>query len=205
MGAVKPRGSGKLLYVIIIILLLLGVGGVYWWQHGKVNKLNKQVTSLNGQATNNGAEFSDTQQALTALPNIVKDTTGSGSTIDLITYLGANNTQCYKNSTTPVGWFQIVKEVNDTNAKMQYGCVEQTATAPTGSATYILAKKVSNAWQLISPTNQWVTVSNAVYPTCTMINDNKFTKQIEPKCAVASTTTGTNGQTTYTVQDNTNP
>jgi len=201
--APQPARSNRSVLTMLVwpVVAVLVVAGVYYWQHKKVNDLNVKVTNLTSQLSTSSAQAAGSQKALAALPNTVKDTTGSGSTIDLSLSLGANNTGCYKNTDTPIGWFQIVKETNDAFAKMQYGCVSPTQTTPTGTATYLLAKKTSTAWQTISPTNQWVTVSGATYPTCTMLNDNKFTKQIEPKCATGTTA---NGQTTYTVQDNAN-
>lgn len=37
---------------IAIFVLVIGVLGTYFWQHGQVNKLSKQTTSLQGQVTN---------------------------------------------------------------------------------------------------------------------------------------------------------
>ncbi len=187
--AVK-HGHKLILFCLFVLVAAACAGGVYAWQHKKITSLNSQLTNLN-------AQLSDQQAAFSALPNIV-DVASSG-TADLTAFLGSDNTQCYKQPSSGKGWFKINKEVNDQFAQMQYGCQNSYSSS---TPTHILAIKTNGQWALISPTNQWTTVNGVDYPSCTMINDNKISKSLEPKCAVQTTTNGT-AQTT--LQDVTNP
>ena len=198
---VAPATRPWLKWLLIIIVFVIAVGGVYYWQHKKVNDANAHLASVTSTANANSQKLIATVASITALPNTVKDTAGSGSTVDLAAFLGADQTGCSQSSATPHGWFTIIKETGGNMAKMQYGCVKDAKFTPSGSPTYILATQSGGTWSLISPTNQWVSVSGTTYPTCTMINNNKFTKQIEPKCATPTSA----GATTYNLQDNTNP
>ena len=197
--APQPAKSNRSVLTMLAwpVVAVLVIAGVYYWQHKKVNDLNSKLSSANSQLATTKAQTG--AQLTSSLKDQVVGTVGSS--VDLVSFLGSDSSTCSANKATPTGWYQVVKEVSDNFAKMQYGCISSGQTAPSGGAAYILADKASGSWKLISPTNQWVTVNNVEYPTCTMINDNKFTKQIEPKCAAATTT---NGQSAYTVQDNAN-
>jgi hypothetical protein len=134
---------------------------------------------------------------LSALPNTVDDT--ANSPVDLIAFLGSDNTQCYK--TRGNGYYKIVAEGNGKFAKMQYGCTLPGGSIPFGPPTYILAIKTTGKWHLISPTDQWAMVNGQELPSCKMVNDNKVSKLVTPECYIQSAP----GGSTLTVGQVTNP
>jgi hypothetical protein len=171
--------SHGLSYLLLVVAIAF-IGVVYLWQHGKVVDSTKQATSLSAALEDQNAQTADREKALSSLPNTVID--AGSSSVDLIAFLGSDNTQCYKETGSSKGYYKVVKEVSGKFAKMQYGCVVAEGSAPSGPPSYILAKKLDNKWQTISPTNQWSTVDGANLPSCKMINDNKL---LEPKCYAA--------------------
>jgi len=173
--------SRILLSLFGLIILVGAMGAVYFWQHQEVSSLNAQVAGLNTAVNNQKDQVADREKALSSLPNKVVDV--ASSPIDLIAFLAADNTQCYKQQND--GYFKVLAQANDQFAEMQYGCTTSGAAAPSGTPAYILAKKVSNKWQLISPTNQWwVTQDGQPVPSCTMVNDNKVSKLVATQCFV---------------------
>ena len=162
-----------------LLVLVVGMGSVYTWQHHKVNTLNGQLNNYQATLVKDSKVSLDNLNALMALPNIVVDTANSPT--DLIAFLGADNTQCYKSSES--GYYKVVTQASDQFAKMQYGCTAKGGTTPlSASPAYILAKKVNNKWALISPTNQWLPINGQDTPSCTMVNGNKVSKLVTPQC-----------------------
>jgi hypothetical protein len=165
--------------LIYLIVLIVGMGSVYLWQHHKVNDLNNQLNDYQTTMIKDSKISLDNVNAVIALPNTVVDTASSPT--DLIAFLGADNTQCYKANEN--GYFKVISQVNDQFAKMQYGCSAKNSTTPLGtSPAYILAKKTDGKWSLISPTNQWLPINGQDVPSCIMVNTNKVSKLITPQC-----------------------
>jgi hypothetical protein len=187
-----------------LLVWLAGMGAVYLWQHHKVDTLNSQLNNYQAALVKDSKISLDYVTALRALPNIVVD--AANSPADLIAFLGADNTQCYKANGS--GYYKVVSEANDQFAKLQYGCTAKGGTTPLGTTpAYILAKKAGGKWSLISPTNQWLPVSGQDLPSCTMVNGNKVSMLVAPKCWQGPALTGhgtTNGKA-YTVESVTNP
>ena len=189
--------------LLSLLVLIVGMGSVYVWQHHKVNELNNQLNNYQTTLVKDSKISLDNLNALTALPNIVEDITNSPT--DLIAFLGADNTQCYKAGGS--GYYKVVSQASDQFAKMQYGCAANGGTTPLGSSpTYILAKKTNAKWSLISPTNQWQPINGQDTPSCTMVNDNKVSKLVTPQCwqgpALSSSNNSNQQRTVVTV---TNP
>lgn len=175
-----PSKAHHLVFALVsLIVLIVGMGAVYIWQHHKVNELNNQLNNYQNALIKDSKLSLGNLNALTALPNIVIDKANTPT--DLIAFLGADNTQCYKGGGN--GYYKIVAQANDHFAKMQYGCTAKNGTSPQGSLpAYILAKKTNNKWELISPTNQWMPFNGVAEPSCTMVNDNKVSKLVTPQC-----------------------
>jgi hypothetical protein len=190
--------------LLSLLILVVGISTVYFWQHHKVTTLDGQLNNYQATLVKDSKISLDNLNALRALPNIVLDTANSPT--DLIAFLGANNTQCYKSN--EIGYFKVVTQVNDQFAKMQYGCAIRDATTPLGSSpAYILAKKTGSQWSLISPTNQWLPINSQSLPSCTMVNDNKISKLVTPQCwkGPALLSPGTVSTKAYTTETVTNP
>lgn len=178
------------------------MGAVYRWQHEEVNSLNAKVSSLTASLGNQTAQLTDRETALSALPNIVVG--AANSPTDLIAFLSADNTQCYKNGGGS-GYYKVVVQTNDEFAKMQYGCTAKGGTTPLGAApAYILAKKTGGTWSLISPTNQWLSINGQQLPSCTMVNDNKVSKLVTPECWQGPALTASTANATRTAVPVTN-
>ena len=187
-----------------LLVLLVGMGAVYLWQHHKVNALSSQLNNYQATLVKDSKISLDNLNALMALPNIVVDTANSPT--DLIAFLGADNTQCYKGNGG--GYYKVVAQANDQFAKMQYGCTTKDGTSPLGSSpTYILAKKTNGKWSLISPSNQWLPFGGRDIPSCTMVNDNKVSKLVTPQCwqGPALSSPSTVNLKAYSVEAVTNP
>lgn len=189
--------------LLSLLVLIVGMGSVYVWQHHKVNELNNQLNNYQTTLVKDSKISLDNLNALTALPNIVEDITNSQT--DLIAFLGADNTQCYKAGGS--GYYKVVSQASDQFAKMQYGCTANGGTTPLGSPpTYILAKKTNAKWSLISPTNQWQPINGQDTPSCTMVNDNKVSKLVTPQCwqgpALSSSNDNSNQQRTVVTVTN---
>jgi uncharacterized Tic20 family protein len=187
-----------------LLVLIIGMGSVYVWQHHKVNTLSDQLNNYQATLVKDSKISLDNLNALMALPNIVVDTVNSPT--DLIAFLGADNTQCYKGNGS--GYYKIVAQTNDQFAKMQYGCTAKDGTTPLGSSpTYILAYKIIGKWSLISPTNQWLPINGQDTPSCTMVNNNKVSKLITSQCwqGPALTSPSTINTKAYSIEAVTNP
>lgn len=186
------------------LVLIAGMIGVYYWQHAKVNDLNAQLNDDQIALIKDSKISLDKLNALEALPNIVVD--NANSPADLIAFLGADNTQCYKGGGS--GYYKVLSQANDQFAKMQYGCTAKSGSTPLGdSPAYILAKKTNNKWSLISPTNQWLPINGQDTPGCRMINDNKVSRTVTPQCWQGPALTGsaTSNLKNYIVEPVTNP
>jgi hypothetical protein len=184
----KVSATHHLVFGLVSLLVLVaGIGAVYLWQHHKVNELNDKLNNYQAALIKDSRISLDKLNALMALPNVVEDSANSPT--DLIAFLGANNTQCYKGNQD--GYFKVVAQANDQFAKMQYGCAAKGSSTPQGpSPTYILARKTNNEWSTISPTNQWLTVNGQELPSCTMVNSNKVSKLVTPECWNGPAVTG---------------
>jgi hypothetical protein len=183
-----------------LLILIVGMSAVYLWQHQKVNLLNAQVNNMQLALVKDSKISLDNLNALTALPNVVVDTTNSSA--DLIAFLGSDNTQCYKQG--DVGYFKIIAYDSDQFAEMEYGCSAKGSNAAISpSNAFILAKKVNDGWSLINPTNQWLSINGQDLPSCTMVNDNKVSKLVTPQCweglALVSPTNNIGAHTVITV------
>lgn len=165
--------------LLLLIAAIACIGIVYFWQNAKVEDATKQTTSLSAALKDQKAQTADRDKALTSLPNTV--IAPSGSSTDLIAFLGSDDTQCYKSSNSK-GYYKVVKEAAGKFAKMEYGCVVGENNAPSGPLTHILAKKLDSKWQTINPTGQWSMLNGENLPSCKMINDHKVSKLLEPKC-----------------------
>ena len=176
----KRGANHHLIFGLLSLLILaVGIGAVYFWQHQKVNSLDHQIDNMNSAFIKDAALSKDSLEAVVALPNMVVDTANSPT--DLIAFLGADNTQCYKAGGN--GYFKVTAQATDKFAEMQYGCTAKGSTTPLGaSQTHILAKKQGAAWSLISPTNQWQAISGQDIPSCTMVNNSKISKLVTPQC-----------------------
>jgi type II secretory pathway pseudopilin PulG len=190
-----PSNTHHLVFGLLsLAVLIVGMSMVYLWQHHKVNELNTQLNNYQDALVKDSKISLDNLNALTALPNTVVDTTNSPT--DLIAFLGADNTQCYKGNGS--GYYKVVAQANDQFAKMQYGCTAKDGTSPLGaSPAFILAKKTNNKWGLISPTNQWLPINGQDEPSCPMVNNNKVSKLVTPQCwqgPALSSSNSTNNQ-----------
>ena len=164
---------------VSLIILVIAVSLVYFWKQQEVNSLNTQLANASTAVNNQKAQVTDGDKALSSLPNRIEDV--AHSPIDLIAFLGADNTQCYKQQNS--GYFKVVSQANDQFAEMQYGCTTSGSATPSGTPTYILAKKVGDKWQLISPTDQWsFTITGKSVPSCKIVNDNKISMLVAPQC-----------------------
>jgi hypothetical protein len=175
-----PSNSHRLVFGLLsLLILIVGMCAVYFWQHEQVEQLNSKLDNYQATLVKDSKISLDYLNALSALPNIVVDKANSPT--DLIAFLGSDNTQCYKNNGS--GYYNVVAQADDQFAKMQYGCTSKDGNSPLGtSPSFILAKKTNNKWSLISPTNQWQVVNGQDEPSCTMVNDNKFSKLVTPQC-----------------------
>ena len=93
----KPqRGSlGMILKTLLIIVLLGGIGGgVYYWQHQKVQDANKQVTSLTSEVSSLKSQLAQAQTTTTTTTSTTSKTTAAGGSA---TTSGTSTTS----STTP--------------------------------------------------------------------------------------------------------
>jgi hypothetical protein len=183
-------GKHFLLGYLLIIVLALTAGGVYAWQHNQVKQLKADLKESQVQ-------LQDREAALAGFPNVLDDS--NDATIDLLAFLGGDNTQCYK-AEGERGYYNVIDEVDGKFAKMEYGCVDESQKSPSGSPSYILAVK-DKAWKLVSPTNQWATIHGQVYPNCQMIDDNDISKKLEPTCYILRSP----GLGKYKLRPNTNP
>jgi hypothetical protein len=205
----ETNGQSRLKHHLIfglvsLVILLAGMGSVYTWQHHNVERLDNQLNNYQATLVKDSKISLDELTALRSLPNIVVD--DANSPTDLIAYLGANNTQCYKDYGS--GYFKVIAQTNDQFAEMQYGCTAKGGTTPLGaSPAHILAKKTGNTWSLISPTDQWLPMNGLDTPSCTMVNDNKVSKLVTPQCwqGPALTSPGTVNFKAYSVVAVTNP
>jgi hypothetical protein len=180
------------------------MGAVYLWQHHKVNVLSDKLSNYQATLVKDSKISLDELSALQALPNIVEDSASSPA--DLIAFLGADNTQCYKNDGS--GYYKVVAQARDQFAKMQYGCTAKAGSTPLGSSpSFILAKKTNNKWSLISPTNQWQPINGQDLPSCNMVNGSKVSKLVTPQCwnEPSSTRSGTSSLKDLSVVSVTNP
>lgn len=82
----------------------------------------------------------------------------ANSPADLVAFLGYYNTGCYKQNNES-GYYKIVVHTADK-----------------------FAKKVNNAWQLVSLTNQWLMINEQDVPSCSMINESLISKLVTPQC-----------------------
>ncbi len=190
--------------LLSLLIMALGMSAIYVWQHHKVNALNAELNNYQATLVKDSKISLDNLNTLMALPNIVIDTANSPA--DLIAFLGADNTQCYKADGS--GYYKVVAQVNDQFAKMQYGCTTKNGTTSLGSSpAYILAKKMNDTWSLISPTNQWLPVNGQGLPSCSMVNDNKVSKIVTPQCwqEPALTSPSISNLKSYSVEAVTNP
>jgi len=119
--------------------------------------------------------------------NVVEDTQNGSP--DLVAFLRADDTGCWRNGMNDRGWYRVVKEVNGTQADMEYGCLK-THDGGNGAPGHILAHKVADKWQLISPTNQWDWYT-AQIPSCAMLKANDILATLEPGCWTTQNAKGT--------------
>lgn len=160
--------------LLVIILVILAFTAWFVWSvklHADKSYKNAQKSAM-------------TRAERKRLPNVVVDP-GHG-TRDLVTFLRTNDTGCYKQPDQGTGWFRIVKEVNASQAELEYGC-SKTYNQGLGTPDRILAHKTDGKWKLISPTNQWV----YRIPSCTMLNDNNILAKLEPQCWTTQNAAGT--------------
>lgn len=201
----KVSMSHHMLFGLLsLIVLLVGMEAVYLVQQHRVNTLSSQLNNYQSTLVKDSEISLDNLDALTALPNVVVD--AANSPTDLIAFLGADNTQCYKGGGS--GYYKVLAQANDQSAKMQYGCTAKGGTTPLGSSpSHILAKKTNAKWTLISPTNQWLPINGQDLPSCAMVNNNKISKLVTPQCwqGPASGTPGNNTSSHHTVVQVTNP
>lgn len=190
--------------LLSLVVLALGMGAVYAWQHHKVNMLSSQLNNYQATLVKDSGVSLDNLNALRALPNIVMD--AANSPTDLIAFLGADNTQCYKGGES--GYYKVLAQARDQFAKMQYGCSAKGDATPLGrSPAYTLAKKANNKWTLISPTNQWLPFNGQNTPSCAVVNGNKVSKLVAPQCwqGPPLTSPSTIDFKAYSVEPVTNP
>lgn len=189
--------------LLSLLVLIVGMGAVYLWQQHRVNELNSKLDNYQATLVKDSKLSLDKLNALSALPNVVVDTASSPP--DLIAFLGADNTGCYKNGGS--GYYKVVAQANGQFAKMQYGCTAKDGTSPLGaSPSFILAQKTNSKWSLVSPTNQWLSFGGQDIPSCSMVNDNKVSKLVTPQCwqgpALSSPNDNSNQQRTVVAVTN---
>ena len=179
ISSLQNRRHRLVFQMISLLILVIGMSSIYCWQHQKVVTLQRQVNNMQSALIKDSRISLDKLNALEALPNVVVDTANSPT--DLIAFLGSDNTQCYKNYGS--GYYKVVAQVRGEFAEMQYGCTAKGGVTPLGPAPdYILARKTNTAWQIISPTNQWLPINNQSIPSCKMVNDNAVSMLLTPTC-----------------------
>jgi hypothetical protein len=180
MGETKAQKSAHshVLHYSLLVVAIALIGVACLWLCRKAGDSAQQAADVSAALVAQKAQTADREKALASLPNTV--VTEVSASVGLIAFLGSENTQCYK-AGNDKGYYKVVKEIAGKFAKMQYGCVAGEGGIPPGGHNYILAKKLEK-WQTISPTNQWSAVDGENLPSCKMINDNKVSKLLEPKC-----------------------
>jgi hypothetical protein len=108
------------------------------------------------------------------MASIVEDTQNGSD--DLVAYLRSQNQGCTP-SQTGTAWYRVVKEVNNSQAMVEFGCT-RTYNAGSGSPARMLVHVVGNKWQFISPTDQW----DYDVPSCSMLQTNHILATLEPIC-----------------------
>lgn len=159
-----------------LITLAIAIGGFTMWFVAH----SKQVAN----DAYNAATYTTPTSTSKSTANIVDDP--QNGSVDLVAFLRSDDTGCWRAPSQGTGWYRIVKEVNDNQADMEYGC-SQTYSQGNGSPVHILAHKVSGKWQLISPTNQW----SYNIPSCTMLQENDILAVLEPACWTKQSSSGT--------------
>lgn len=147
----EPKRSRKGILVILLVLLLVVavIGGVYYWQHQKVNDLTAQVNTLNAEVASlkKTADSSNTTQ-----------TTDEQVTAAATTYCAARvDPTTAKTATLHVGTMGAdqlkIEYSKDKNfAAMNVSCTT-TGETEGGGIEYIL-KKVNNQWVVITQRQQ---------------------------------------------------
>lgn len=160
--------------LLVIIVVILAFTAWFVWSV----KLN---TDRNYKAANKSAQSAAERKRI---PNVVVD--AQNGSRDLITFLKSDDTGCYKQPDQGAGWFRVVKEVNQSQAELEYGC-SKTYDQGLGAPARILAHKVDGTWHFISPTNQWI----YQVPSCEMLKANDILATLEPQCWTTQTTSGT--------------
>lgn len=95
---------------------------------------------------------------------------------DLVAFLRAQNEGCTP-AQNGLTWYRIVKEVNNSQATVEFGC-SRNYNDGSGSPARMLVHVVGSKWQFISPTNQW----DYTVPSCSMLQANHILATLEPIC-----------------------
>lgn len=77
------------------------------------------------------------------------------------------------------GYYNVVKELPNRFALLNYGCVTSDTPEQDNSTTFMIAIKLGEEWSLISPTNHFN--ENGV-PSCLMVDMFRISKEISPQC-----------------------
>ncbi len=175
MGVWHKRDQFKIVAGVMAVVVAAVVGYTVWFA---LDSRQAADTAYKGAES---ASESMSQAAAKDQPSIVADATNGSA--DLAAFLRSDNEGCRRSS--DVAWFRVVKEVNNAQATVEYGC-SKTYNAGNGTPARMLVHKVDGTWKPISPTNQWVYNT----PSCSMLQANQILTALEPGCWSGQSTAG---------------
>jgi hypothetical protein len=104
---------------------------------------------------------------------------------DLVAFLRTQNEGCTP-AQNVLTWYRIVKEVNNSQATVEFGC-SRNYNDGNGSPARMLVHVVGSKWHFVTPTNQW----DYTVPSCAMLAANSILATLEPICWTAQNSAGT--------------
>jgi hypothetical protein len=165
----------KMASALLAAILVGAVGFTLWF----VNHSWDDVNAAYQASTESQTVVIDPKQ----MASIVEDPQNGSA--DLVAFLRSENQGCTP-AQTGIAWYRVVKEVNNSQAIVEYGC-SRTYADGNGTPARMLVHVVAGQWQFVSPTNQWA----YSVPSCSMLRAYDILATLEPACWTSQTSSGT--------------